>query len=367
MSVQATAWVIERSKQKGSHLLLLIMIANHAHADGTGAYPAIGTLARECRMSERQIKRMLPELEASGELIVFWSKGRKPHDYAIRMGNINRDILSLLETEYRERMDELNRDILSPLTVTSCHGSDDSTVTNPALNSDISDTSTVTNSTKKSMHKNKGFKPSLEKNSEKKKEENDITAKKSEKRSEKQKTRPDLEDQDWIEHLKVQDDNRGIDIAALFDRMLAWCAKKRVTPSRLRLLNWLDREREAVPVSFNPPAKSTPLVETRFIPKPQRPPASVPVEQTHAWNAFRDDIHKRVSQQVFDSHFKPLIFDGINEDRNKFKVRTLAVTHDWIKRYYGEPIYESFVSIGMAEFSIEWEVEVDEYEELEVA
>ena len=70
MSVQAMSWVIERSPHKGSELLLLLMIANHAAADGSNAFPSVNLLARECRMSPRQIIRMLHRLEASGAIVV---------------------------------------------------------------------------------------------------------------------------------------------------------------------------------------------------------------------------------------------------------------------------------------------------------
>jgi hypothetical protein len=70
------------------------MIANHAHADGTGAYPSIETLARECRMSERQIKRIIPLLAQSGELRVEPDKGpRGAHLYTIA-GMPRRDKMS---------------------------------------------------------------------------------------------------------------------------------------------------------------------------------------------------------------------------------------------------------------------------------
>lgn len=70
MSWQATTHVVDHSKHKGSALLLLIMVANHAHSDGTGAYPSIATLATETRMSERQVRRNLRVLEESGELML---------------------------------------------------------------------------------------------------------------------------------------------------------------------------------------------------------------------------------------------------------------------------------------------------------
>jgi hypothetical protein len=74
MSVQASSWVIEHSQHKGSTLLVLLMIANHAHADGSGAYPSLSTLARESRLSQRQVIRILKQLERSGELTVVRSK-----------------------------------------------------------------------------------------------------------------------------------------------------------------------------------------------------------------------------------------------------------------------------------------------------
>jgi len=53
------------------------MIANHAHADGSGSYPSIQTLARETRMSERGVQYCIAALKESGELVVEADGG--PH------------------------------------------------------------------------------------------------------------------------------------------------------------------------------------------------------------------------------------------------------------------------------------------------
>jgi hypothetical protein len=75
LSIQAMSWVIENSRHKGSKFVVLLMIANHAHSDGTGAWPAAETLARESRLSTRQVIRIIPKLAASGELEVQWGAG----------------------------------------------------------------------------------------------------------------------------------------------------------------------------------------------------------------------------------------------------------------------------------------------------
>jgi hypothetical protein len=77
MSVQAMSWVIEHSKHKGNAFVVLLMIANHARADGTGAWPSVKTLAKEARISSRSVQNTLRRLERSGELQTSIAEGPK--------------------------------------------------------------------------------------------------------------------------------------------------------------------------------------------------------------------------------------------------------------------------------------------------
>lgn len=70
------SWVIEHSPHGGSELLVLLMVANHADADGAGAYPSAARLAVKCRMSERQVVRILHRLKAAGAIRVEDGTGR---------------------------------------------------------------------------------------------------------------------------------------------------------------------------------------------------------------------------------------------------------------------------------------------------
>lgn len=71
MSIHVIAWVIEHAVVgTPSELLVLLMLANHAGRDGGDAYPNTRTLARECRMSRRQVQRLLGDLVAAGHLEV---------------------------------------------------------------------------------------------------------------------------------------------------------------------------------------------------------------------------------------------------------------------------------------------------------
>lgn len=74
MSVRTMARVWECSQQSGSHLLMLLAIADFADDDGR-AYPSVPTLARKCRMKPRNANKVLSALKASGELDIVHGKG----------------------------------------------------------------------------------------------------------------------------------------------------------------------------------------------------------------------------------------------------------------------------------------------------
>lgn len=65
--------VWEHSAQKEGALLILLALADCAHDDGTMAFPSVKTLAGKARMSERNARYCLRNLEQSGEIV---SEGR---------------------------------------------------------------------------------------------------------------------------------------------------------------------------------------------------------------------------------------------------------------------------------------------------
>ncbi len=73
------------SKHSGSHLLMMLAIADFSDDDGN-AYPAVGTLAEKCRMQPRNAQVILAALRQSGELEVRENEGpRGTNLYRIKM------------------------------------------------------------------------------------------------------------------------------------------------------------------------------------------------------------------------------------------------------------------------------------------
>lgn len=82
MSVQAISWVLDHSMSRLGARCVLIAIANHAKADGTGAWPSMFTIAQEARLSEREVQYAIGELKKLGELGVKLGGGRgRPNLY----------------------------------------------------------------------------------------------------------------------------------------------------------------------------------------------------------------------------------------------------------------------------------------------
>lgn len=75
MSVQAMSWVFENSKHKGNAFVVLLVIANSAKEDGTGAWPSVKTIGKRARVSDRTVQRLLPFLARSGELEIELGAG----------------------------------------------------------------------------------------------------------------------------------------------------------------------------------------------------------------------------------------------------------------------------------------------------
>ena len=76
MSIKVMTYVWEHSQQKGSALLTLLAIADHADDEGV-AYPSIHRIAMKTRMTDRNTQLLLKVLQGSKELKILENQG--PH------------------------------------------------------------------------------------------------------------------------------------------------------------------------------------------------------------------------------------------------------------------------------------------------
>ena len=74
MSIAVMSEVWRRSQHSGSHLLMLLALADFSDDHGS-SYPAVSTLAAKCRMKPRNANIVLAALRESGELQVLMNAG----------------------------------------------------------------------------------------------------------------------------------------------------------------------------------------------------------------------------------------------------------------------------------------------------
>lgn len=124
MSIKCMTRVWEQTpkKIKGSQLLLLLAIADHAHDSGR-AWPGIETLAGKIRMSARHTMRMLDELE--GEGVLYIDRRGYVNQYLVTVGLTDDEITSILISDFNLTPMEAHialNDIRFPSEKTAKHG-----------------------------------------------------------------------------------------------------------------------------------------------------------------------------------------------------------------------------------------------------
>ncbi len=75
MSIKFSRLVLDRSRSKGTDLLVLLVLADYANESGI-SWPSVATLARTCRMTPRNLNLRLASLRELGEVEVEQNAGQ---------------------------------------------------------------------------------------------------------------------------------------------------------------------------------------------------------------------------------------------------------------------------------------------------
>lgn len=63
MSIEAISWVLKHSDERLGRRLVLLALADNAHDDGSNAWPSQATIAQKARLTDRQVRNCLREME----------------------------------------------------------------------------------------------------------------------------------------------------------------------------------------------------------------------------------------------------------------------------------------------------------------
>jgi chromosomal replication initiator protein len=81
------------------------------------------------------------------------------------------------------------------------------------------------------------------------------------------------------------------------------------------------------------------------------------LEKTDVWNRILGLVEQHLNKHIFDSWFKQIKFDGIDDARAVIHLRAGQVTKDWVADYYSGLIRNCLESVGKENYQIEWTIE----------
>lgn len=78
-------------------------------------------------------------------------------------------------------------------------------------------------------------------------------------------------------------------------------------------------------------------------------------QKSTVWNDALDIVRSRLNQDVFDTWFRPISLDKVDEPMRTVTLRAGSVTKDWVCLYYAELLEDA-----LAGYSVEWLVNPDD-------
>ena len=83
-------------------------------------------------------------------------------------------------------------------------------------------------------------------------------------------------------------------------------------------------------------------------------------QKTTAWDDALSHVKTRLNKDVFNTWFRPIRFDSIDDDRATLSVRAGQVTKDWVCLYYSQLLEQTLKEIGLSSYRLEWRIDADE-------
>lgn len=86
-------------------------------------------------------------------------------------------------------------------------------------------------------------------------------------------------------------------------------------------------------------------------------------ENKNVWNNILQSVEKRLNKHIFDAWFRPIQFDGFDEQEQILHLRASQVNKDWVSTYYSEVITQTLKELNLANYQLDWEIENSELNE----
>jgi chromosomal replication initiator protein len=86
-------------------------------------------------------------------------------------------------------------------------------------------------------------------------------------------------------------------------------------------------------------------------------------ENKNVWNNILQSVEKRLNKHIFEAWFRPIQFDGFDEQERTLHLRASQVNKDWVSTYYSEVIAQTLKELNLPNCQVNWEIENSELNE----
>src|ERR1044071_5529702 len=84
------------------------------------------------------------------------------------------------------------------------------------------------------------------------------------------------------------------------------------------------------------------------------------LEKRAAWERLLTALQEQLGPQIFDSWFRAVQCDDVDEALKEIRVRAGRVTKDWGTNYYTELISETLAELELSDYKLVWTVDDSE-------
>lgn len=75
------------------------------------------------------------------------------------------------------------------------------------------------------------------------------------------------------------------------------------------------------------------------------------------WNDILAFLEHRLNKHIFDSWFRPIQFEALDESTLTLQLKAGQVTVDWVSNYYSQLLTQTLNEFGLRDYTIEWTID----------
>jgi chromosomal replication initiator protein len=83
-------------------------------------------------------------------------------------------------------------------------------------------------------------------------------------------------------------------------------------------------------------------------------------ENKNVWTSILHSVEKRLNRQIFDAWFRPIRFEGCDEQEKILRLSASQINKDWINTYYSDLIDQTLTELNLTNYSLDWAEEKSE-------